>query len=162
MVRFWAMWLGAGLALGLILSTTWALLIEPAVKNARVVELVIPAGTARAVAAGEPAPFIPASLALTADHELVVRNEDDVTHKVGLFSVEPGKTATIRADPTGNTLTCTVHPSGYLNVTVDHRPGPLTVLVLALVVGLPFGALVALISLVVQRLDAEPPVAPAT
>ena len=160
MLRFWASWLGAGLALGLVLSVTWSLLIEPAVKSDRVVELVIPAGTAKAVAAGQLAPFIPASLALTSDRELVVKNEDNVAHRVGLFSVEPGTTATIRADPTGKALTCTVHPSGYLNVTVDHRPGPLTVIVVGIIAGLPFGALFGLISLVAQRLGAEPPVTP--
>ena len=157
MLRYWTLWLGSGLALGLALSITWSLLIEPVVKSDRVVELVIPAGTAKAVAAGQLAPFIPASLALTSDRELVVKNEDDVTHRVGLFSIEPGATATIRADPTGKELTCTVHPSGYLNVTVDHRPGPLSVILVGIIAGLPFGALFGLISLIAQRLGTEPP-----
>ncbi|NUQ54970.1 MAG: hypothetical protein HUU14_03680, partial [Dehalococcoidia bacterium] len=112
-LRFWAGWLGAGLALGFLLSIIWWALLEPAAAGNDVAELTIPAGTAAAVARGEPAPFIPNSLSLGRNRELVVRNNDVAGHKVGAWTVPPGGVAVIKAAAGTGDLICSVHPSGY-------------------------------------------------
>ena len=89
--RFWAAWLGASFILGLVLSLIWWALLEPAAAGNRVTELIIPRGTADAVARGEPAPFIPNSLSLGRNRALRVRNDDVVAHKVGAAPVQPGE-----------------------------------------------------------------------
>lgn len=150
--RHWAIWLGGGLALGLLLAGIWAWLLEPAVNAARAAELVIPLGTAEAVAAGQPAPFIPNALSLSSNRELRVRNDDVATHTVAGFSIPPGGTATIRPEPATKTVVCTVHPSGYLGVTIEGRPGVGWVLAIALLAGVPFGALFGGIAFLMQRL----------
>lgn len=143
-VRFWAGWLAAGLALGFVLSIVWWALLEPAAASAEVAELSIPAGTAAAVARGEPAPFIPNSLSLGRNRELVVRNNDVADHKVGAWTVPPGGVAVIKAAANSKDLVCTVHPSGYLDVQIDSRPAFATVLLQSALVGLPFGLAAAM------------------
>jgi hypothetical protein len=149
------MWLGAGCALGLALSIAWAVLIEPAVDN-EVSDLVIPKGTAQAIAGGQPSPFIPAALSLGTSRELRVHNEDDVAHRIGTYLILPGTTTVIKPDPVGNSLTCSLHPSGSLGVQVAGTPGVGWIIALAVLSGLPFGFLFGLISLVTRRLGTGP------
>lgn len=152
-LRFWVSWLGAGFALGLVLSLIWWALLEPAAAGNDVAELTIPAGTAAAVARGEPAPFIPNALSLGRNRELIVRNEDVTGHKVGASTVPPGGVAVIKAAAGSEDLVCTVHPSGYLAVQIDKRPGFATVLLQAALVGLPLGLATAIAVRVGKRLE---------
>ncbi len=156
-LRFWAGWLGAGFALGLVLSVIWWALLEPAAAGNDVAELTIPAGTAAAVARGEPAPFIPNALSLGRNRELIVRNEDVADHKVGASTVPPGGVAVIKAAAGSEDLVCTVHPSGYLGIEIDSRPGFETVLLQAALVGLPFGLAAAIAVRVGKHLQMDEP-----
>lgn len=152
-LRYWGAWLGGGFALGLTLAVIWVWLLEPAVNPPQATDLVIPKGTAAAVAAGEPAPFIPTTLSLSSIRELRVQNNDVVTHKVAGFDVPPGGSATIKPDAKAKALVCTVHPSGYLGLTIEERPGIAWILLLAFLSGVPFGALSGAIVFITRRLD---------
>ncbi len=154
-IRFWAAWLGAGFALGLALSMVWWALLEPSAAASRVAELVIPRGTADAVARGGPAPFIPNSLSLGRNRELRVRNEDVAAHKVGASTVQPGGSAVIKAAAGSRDLICSVHPAGYVGVRFDARPGFEAVLLQAALVGLPLGLVAASSVLVGRRLSMD-------
>lgn len=154
-VRFWAGWLAAGFAFGLVLSTVWWAVLEPAQANNEVTELVIPRGTAGAVSRGEPAPFIPNSLSLGRNRELRVRNADVTDHKVGGTSVPPGGVAVIKAAANSKDLVCTVHPAGYLDVQISRRPGFTSLLLQAALVGLPIGLATALAVLAGRKLSMD-------
>ena len=152
-LRLWAFTLAGSWAAGLLLAITWALLIEPTVAASKTVDLVIPSGTAAAVALGQPAAFIPASLSLGPNGKLHVQNNDVVEHVVAGKSIPPGSFATITASKDEKTITCTIHPSGVLGVALEDSPGPLAVLVISLAIGLPVALVVGAIITVAGRLD---------
>lgn len=152
-LRYWGAWLGGGFAFGLLLAGVWVWLLEPAVNPPQVTDLVIPKGTAAAVAAGEPAPFIPTSLSLSSIRELRVQNNDVATHKVAGFDVPPGGSATIKPDAKAKSLVCTVHPSGYLGITIEKRPSIAWIVLIGFLAGVPFGALTGAIVFITRRLD---------
>jgi len=111
-------------------------------------ELVIPLGTARRVAAGEAIPSIPANWSFVAGDVLLVRNEDETAHQVGPFWVPAGTTARIPFEsPSTVSLVCTIHPSRYIGVEVKPRADPLTKLMAVLAFGLPLAAVMGLLAL---------------
>jgi len=73
--------------------------------------------------------------------------------KVAGFDVPPGGSATIKPDAKAKALVCTVHPSGYLGLTIEERPGITWILLLALLSGVPFGALSGAVVFITRRLD---------
>lgn len=161
--RFWVGWFGAGLALGLILSLIWWGLLEPAAADKNITTLTIPRGTADAVSRGQPAPFIPNALSLGRNRELRVLNEDVVDHKVGASTIAPGGVVVIKAPADSKGLACTVHPTGYVGLSISARPGFDTVLLQSSLVGMPFGLVAGIVVMVGRRLsmDEEPTEAPA-
>ncbi|MCP4283591.1 MAG: hypothetical protein GY792_03940 [Gammaproteobacteria bacterium] len=83
------------------------------------VELVIPAGTADRVAAGEETPAIPSEMVFIVGDVLVVRNEDSVDHQLGPVWVPPGTSASLPMEDANNyDYTCSFRPSQYLGLDV--------------------------------------------
>lgn len=140
--RPWLFSIGGGWLAGFILALIWALLITPLARQNEVADLTIPEGTAASVSAGQPAKFIPAQLLLGPNRKLRVRNDDVVEHIVAGKTIPPHTSATIQASANSKELTCTIHPSGVIGVGFDGTPGPLAVIFMASVVGLPVGAVV--------------------
>jgi len=157
-LAFWGAWIGGGFAIAWALNLLWWAMLEPLADAARVDELVIPEGTAAAVAAGQPAPFIPDKLSLGPSAELRVRNLDITDHTVGGKVVPPGGVAVLKPDPDSNQLACTVHPSGYVGLRIDRRPGIQSTLLPAALLGLPFGIAFGVVAMVARRIsmDDEP------
>ena len=151
--RTWLLAIGGGWAAGFVLALIWALLITPLAKQGEVADLTIPEGTAASVSAGQTARFIPAQLLLGPNRKVRVRNDDVVDHIVAGKTVPAHTSATIQASADAKTLTCTIHPSGYIGVGFDGTPGPLAVLFMATVVGLPVGAVVGGIIHIAKKLD---------
>lgn len=88
-------------------------------RNAMTIELVIPAGTAEKVAAGEAVPAIPEEMVFVLGDVLVVRNEDVETHVLGPLLVPPGTSASMSMDQAENiALDCSFQASSYLGVEV--------------------------------------------
>lgn len=82
-------------------------------------EVVIPAGTAHRLAAGETLDVVPDSLALRARDRLLVVNEDDVAHQVGPVLVQPGERVEQRVSTAmDRDYTCSLHPGGRIEITV--------------------------------------------
>jgi hypothetical protein len=133
------------------------LLIGRIAREPRTVEIVIPPGTAAGLEAGVDVLRLPRTLSLVAGDELVVRNDDRVTHIVGPNVVAPGQTvrAVVRPSLAG-AFTCTVHPSGTLALEVRPRGLDLRLTVLpTLLIGVPLGlGLLGLVE-VLRRLGAS-------
>jgi hypothetical protein len=54
------------------------------------IEIVVPAGTQDRLSAGESVVLMPARIELRVGDQLVIRNDDDVSHLVGPYQVDPG------------------------------------------------------------------------
>lgn len=150
-LRFWGAWIGGGLAIAWSLTFIWWLLLEPINRENRTVELVIPRGTAVAVAEGRVAPFIPERLVLGPNLSLRVRNEDEVAHRIAGKDLPPGSTALVKADG-GDQFSCTIHPAGSVGYSIDSRPSILATVFPSIVLGLPFGVIFGSAALVARRL----------
>jgi hypothetical protein len=118
------------------------------------VELVIPAGTAERVAAGEAPPSIPATLNFVAGDTLLVRNEDTVSHQLGPAWAPPGASASLKLESTGQyAYTCTFQPQQYQGLEL-RRPVTLsTRLLAALMAGPPTAILLFLYSLAIWPVE---------
>lgn len=145
-----------GLAAAWALSFIWWLLLEPAAAEAsETPEFVIPEGTAAAVAAGQPAPFIPNAFQFGRNRELLVRNLDVAEHTVGEWTIPPGGSAVITSDSDSGTLTCTVHPGGTLGYRVPTRPEFYQTFLGALILGVPVGLAFGFAALVAGKLGMD-------
>lgn len=83
------------------------------------IELIIPAGTAAKVAAGESAPGIPNEMTFVLGDVLVVRNEDSETHTLGPLLVPAGASASLPLNEEDNfSMTCSFNASSYMGLTV--------------------------------------------
>ncbi|MBX3003087.1 MAG: hypothetical protein KF828_03955 [Anaerolineales bacterium] len=83
------------------------------------IELIIPAGTAEKVAAGEPAPGIPDEMTFVIGDVLVVRNEDTQAHTLGPLLVPAGASASLPLNEEDNfSMTCSFNASSYMGLTV--------------------------------------------
>lgn len=153
MQKTWIYSVGGGWLAGLLLALLWALFINPIAQQNEIADLTIPEGTAAQVNAGQPAKFIPAQLLLGPNRKLRVKNDDIVDHLIAGQTVPAGRAATITSSGDAKSLTCTIHPSGYIGVGFDGKPGPLSVLFMATVVGLPVGLAVGGIIHIVKKLD---------
>lgn len=158
--RRWAARVGvvAGTAAAIWGLTAASLVIlGGAVREPEVVEIVIPPGATSGIEAGVNVLQIPRSLSLVAGDELVVRNEDRVTHVVGPLAVAPGATArTVVRTPLAGSFLCTVHPSGRIAFEVQPRGFELRLTVLpTLLIGLPLGLGLLGLTGALRRLGAD-------
>jgi hypothetical protein len=83
------------------------------------IELVIPAGTADKIAAGEAVPSIPDEMVFVLGDTLVVRNEDSVDHELGPLWIPPHSNASLLLDTADRyAYSCSFQPSQYLGLNV--------------------------------------------
>jgi len=101
------------------------------------VELVIPAGTAAKVDAGQEPIEIPEEMNFVLGDVLVVRNEDEVAHTLGPLFVPAGLSATMPLNHADNfALTCSFKASKYLGLNV-HPPTTLRTRLLGIAFAAP-------------------------
>jgi hypothetical protein len=80
--------------------------------------IVIPAGTAQRLAAGEDVELIPTELRYRLRDQLIVINQDVVGHQVGPFIVEPGERLEQRFSEVATLQGfCSLHAAG--SITID-------------------------------------------
>ena len=85
----------------------------------KVVQLVIPPGTAAKVAAGEPVPSIPEEMSFVVGDVLVVKNEDDAQHQLGPLWVPANSSASLALDEVNNfAYQCSFQNTRYLGLNV--------------------------------------------
>lgn len=111
------------------------------------IELVIPAGTAERVAAGEAPPSIPTNMTFVMGDTLVVVNQDEVDHQLGPLWIPPGTTVSMNLETEENfAFECSFQPSKYLGVDVNAPVTLGTRLQGIFFAGFPLGAIFAVYS----------------
>jgi len=150
-----ALSLAAGILLaGSVSVASWFALAGGPTRSPQRVEIVIPPGTAARIASGATDSPIPRDLKLVRGDVLVVRNDDSVDHRFGPFLVPSGQTVSVPQEQAGSSgFLCTFHPSGGLGLTVKNPNNPLWILFPTLILGFPFGAVIAVVWAVFSRLD---------
>jgi hypothetical protein len=120
----------------------------------REIELRIPRGTAREIAAGLDPGVITPTLSVVAGDVLVIENEDTVAHRVGPYLAPPGRTTRVVVEPSAaGPFLCTVHPSRRLTLEVMPRGLDLRLTALpTLLLGIPLAAVVLAVGRVLRAL----------
>jgi len=137
-----------GFALGFAMSEGPALWADdPTSRPVQEIELVIPAGTADRIAAGEAAPAIPDSLRLATGDTLLVRNEDAVDHQLGPMWIPADSTGRLVFPRTiAGRYSCSFTAEGSFGIRVEPRLTDFERFVYILVAGLPFAAVLTVVS----------------
>ncbi len=154
--------IGLSMAIGLLVAWGLAEVSFVVLKNnsdhtPQRIELVVPAGTADQVAAGQAVPSIPADMVFVVGDTLVVKNEDTVSHQLGPIWVPSGTSASLNLDTANRySYACSFQPSKYLGLDVRSRVTLATRLIAILFAGIPTGAMFALYSFVAFPLRAKP------
>lgn len=85
------------------------------------ITLVIPAGTAQQIEAGEPVPSIPEEMVFVVGDVLEVKNEDSVSHQLGPIWVPPGSSGRLVMEQAEKlSLRCSFQSAQFLGL--DVRP----------------------------------------
>jgi len=85
------------------------------------IELVIPAGTASKVAAGEPVPAIPDEMTFVLGDTLIVKNDDVVDHQLGPLWIPPKTKASLVLDAAQRyAYSCSFQTTRYLGLNVKQ------------------------------------------
>jgi hypothetical protein len=121
------------------------------------IELVIPAGTAERIAAGQPVPSIPKDMTFIVGDVLVVTNQDSANHQLGPVFVPAGASASLEMTQEDSySYSCSFEPSRNLGIDVRARVTWETRLQALALAGPPMAVLIALYSLVVVPLAKRP------
>jgi hypothetical protein len=121
--------------------------------TAQRVELIIPAGTAAQVAAGQAPPGIPAQMTFLEGDLLVVTNQDSVGHQLGPVWVPPQSSGVLQIDTASDySYSCSFTPKKYFDLNVLPRLTTAARVQGILAMGLPSGVMVALYSFLVVPL----------
>lgn len=121
------------------------------------IELVIPAGTADRVEAGEDNPTLPAEMVFVLGDTLLVRNEDTTSHQLGPVWVPAGATASlVMGEAAKLAYSCSFSTSRYLNLDV-RQPTTLGTRLTALILAAPtMTALLFIYSLLAFPVGSKP------
>ncbi len=104
---------------GAINEGAYILLKENSDRAPKTVELVIPAGTAERVAAGEDVPSIPEEMVFVIGDVLQVVNQDNVDHQLGPIWVPAGSSGSLVLDQAEKfAYRCSFQASRYLGLDV--------------------------------------------
>ena len=126
-------------------------------REAKRVELVIPAGTAERVARGEVPPTIPEDMYFVVGDTLAVINQDNVDHQLGPLWIPPGTSASLPLDTEQSfAFECSFQPTQYLGLEVREPVTFGTRLTGILFAGFPLGALFAVYSILIVKKKEEP------
>ncbi|MBK8417285.1 hypothetical protein [Candidatus Villigracilis saccharophilus] len=134
-----------GLVIGALINEISFLFLRETARAPKVVELVIPDGTAERVARGETPPALPDSMTFVVGDTLLVRNEDKTDHELGPLWIPAGTSASLALDSAQSyAYSCSFQPEKYFGMDV-HEPLTFgTRLYGILYSGLPLGGLIAL------------------
>jgi hypothetical protein len=117
------------------------------------IELVIPAGTAERVAQGEANPALPEKMVFVSGDTLVVKNLDQVDHRLGPLFIPTGSSATLTLGEANNyAYTCSFQPGQVFGLDVQEPVTSATRLYGILIAGLPLGLMLGMYSLVIWPL----------
>lgn len=138
-----------GLVMGVILNEVTFLFLRDTARAPKVVELVIPTGTAERVARGETPPTIPDSMKFVIGDTLLVKNDDTADHELGPLWIPAGTSASLLLDSVQTyAYTCSFQPGKYFGLDV-HEALTLGTRIYGIIYsGIPVGGLIALYALI--------------
>jgi hypothetical protein len=120
----------------------------------KTIQLVIPAGTAERVAAGEKTPSLPEEMTFVVGDVLEVINQDSADHEIGPVWVPAGSTGSMVMDKADRlAYTCSFQPDNYLGVDVIKPTSLFTRLVALFLAAPTVTALVYIYSLALYPID---------
>ncbi len=121
-------------------------------REAKRIEIVIPAGTAEKVAKGQKPPEIPQEMQFVLGDVLVVINQDTVPHQLGTLWVPPGHSASLVLGNVENlALECSFQPTRYFGLDVREPVTWRTRLSGILFAGIPLGGLFAVYGILLGK-----------
>lgn len=116
----------------------------------KMIQLVVPVGTAKAIAAGQPVPSIPEEMVFVVGDTLEVKNEDTAVHTLGPLTIPPGTTASmVMGEANKYAYSCSFQPSQYLGLDIRQATTFATRLTAFLIATPPTMAILFLYSLVI-------------
>jgi hypothetical protein len=145
-----------GLLIGVAINEITFTFLRSTARAPKVIELVIPAGTAEKVARGETPPTIPDSMTLVVGDTLLVKNNDTANHELGPLWIPAGSSASLALDAAESyAYTCSFQPGQYFGLDVHEALTTGTRIYGILYSGLPLGVLIALYTLVMPAKKKE-------
>jgi hypothetical protein len=145
-----------GLLSGLALNEIAFVLLHETSRAPKVVEIVIPDGTAAQVARGEAPPTIPDSMFFVVGDTLLVKNNDSVNHELGPLWIPAGTSASLPLDDAQSyAFSCSFQPRQTFGLNVQEALTTTTRLYGLLLSGVPAGMLLALYTLVMPAKKKE-------
>jgi hypothetical protein len=138
-----------GLVIGIAINEITFMFLRQTARPPKVIELIIPNGTAARVARGETPPTIPDSMTFVVGDTLVVKNDDSANHELGPLWIPAGSSASLSLDAVQSyAYACSFQPGKYFGLDV-HEPLTLTIRLYGILFSsIPSGALIALYSLI--------------
>jgi hypothetical protein len=138
-----------GLLSGLALNEIAFALLHETSRAPKIIELVIPKGTAEQVARGESPPTIPKSMFFVVGDTLVLKNNDSVHHELGPLWIPSGSSASLTLnDAQTYAFSCSFQPRQTFGLNVQEALTTTTRLYGLLLSGVPAGIMFALYTLV--------------
>jgi hypothetical protein len=138
-----------GLLLGVAITEIPFLFLRQTARPPKEITLVIPKGTAEQVARGEQPPSIPKNMLFVVGDILIVKNDDNIDHKLGPLWIPANTSARLPLATEDNfAFECSFQPGKSLGIDV-HEPLTMSTRIYGIIyAGLPLGILIALYSAV--------------
>ena len=145
-----------GIAIGVAISEFSFIFLQETARPPQDVILTIPAGTAEKVARGEQSPSIPQDMVFVVGDTLVVKNEDDVDHKLGQLWIPANSSAQLALNEEQNmAFECSFQPGNYFGLDVRQSLTFGTRVYGSLYAGIPLGILILVYSFVIPAKKTE-------
>jgi hypothetical protein len=145
-----------GLLLGVALNEITFIFLRNTARAPKVIEIVIPEGTAAQVARGETPPTIPDSMTFVVGDIVLVKNNDIVNHELGPLWIPAGTSASLLLDAAESyAYSCSFQPGQYFGLDVHEALTTWTRLYGILFSGIPLGVLIALYTLILPAKKKE-------
>lgn len=145
-----------GIAVGVAISEFSFIFLQETARPPQEVILIIPAGTAEKVARGEQPPSIPQDMVFVVGDTLVVKNEDDVDHKLGQLWIPASSSAQLSLNEEQNmAFECSFQPGNYFGLDVRQSLTFGTRVYGGLYAGIPLGILILVYSFVIPAKKTE-------
>lgn len=146
-----------GLLFGVAINEITFLFLRETARAPKVIEIVIPQGTAEQVARGETPPTIPDSMTFVVGDTLLVKNNDIADHELGPLWIPAGTSASLSLDAAESyAYSCSFQPGQYFGLDVHEALTTSTRLYGILFTGVPLGVLIALYALIMPAKKENP------
>jgi hypothetical protein len=145
-----------GLILGVAINEITFQFLRETARAPKVIEIVIPQGTADQVARGETPPTIPDSMTFVVGDTLLVKNNDTVNHELGPLWIPAGSSASLSlGEAQSYAYSCSFQPTQYFGIDVREALTPSTRLTGIFLTGAPLGVLIAVYALIMPTKKKE-------